>query len=115
MVRSTIGERTRLSIDIALAALDPDPSRQRQQEAVGRGLGMMGAEIDAAREGRSFDAQISMAITLALAARLGPDEGRQERRAQASRLGFSEDACAAIEAYATAQPREAEDKDRRHA
>lgn len=115
MARLTIGERTRLSIDMALAARDEDPGRQRRHEAEGRRLGMTGAEIDAAREGRSFDAQISMAIALALATRLGTEDGRRRQRAQAGRLGLSEEACAAIEAYANDQPRAGEEEDRHHA
>jgi hypothetical protein len=54
MTSSHPEDRIRLSIELALTA--KDTQRQETQDAEARALGMSGAEIDAARRGRSFDA-----------------------------------------------------------
>jgi hypothetical protein len=84
--------RTRLSVEIALTA------DRHEEEA--RALGLCGAEIDALRAGRSFDARVSLAVALALA-----DEGmRPALRAKAARAGLDAAACREIEALAARGP-----------
>ena len=65
MTSSHPEDRIRLSIELALTA--KDTQRQETQDAEARALGMSGAEIDAARRGRSFDAKTSIAMALAIA------------------------------------------------
>ncbi len=64
----TLDGRVRLSVALALAEDGRDPPVSPGREAEARGLGMCGAEVDAARRGRSFDARMSRALVLALAA-----------------------------------------------
>lgn len=91
-----LDERTRLAIEVALTAGDAAPLRQRQ-EAEARRLGLCGAEIDAMRQGRSFDMRVSIALALATAT---SDEERERRRARAIEAGIGTEACRAIEALA---------------
>ncbi|KQW30258.1 hypothetical protein ASE36_21820 [Rhizobium sp. Root274] len=88
--------RARFSIDIALAAAGGDDERLRLSEQSARSLGFTGAELDALRQGSSFDFQLSRAITLALA----PDSDSRDR---ARRAGLDEQVCQAIEAFAAAK------------
>ena len=91
--------RTQLSIELAMTAGCRDVVQSAQQEARARALGMSGAEIDAARRGWSFDAQASIAVTLATA--LGEDEGRnQQHRQKALMAGLSPEACSDVEVLA---------------
>jgi len=90
--------RARLAIELALTAGDPDPSQHRRQDEEARQLGLCGAEIDAARHGRSFDAQLSIALALATA---GDDDERRRQRARAVEAGISGSACREIEAFAS--------------
>lgn len=85
-----LDERTRLAIGLALGEpLDVEAAR----------IGMCGAEIDAARRGRSFDVLTSHAVALALA---GADQ-RPAERARAIRAGLREQVCSEIEAWADAR------------
>jgi len=52
---SKLDPRTRLSIEMALAGDRSAPALIRQQDDAAARIGMCGAEIDAARAGRSFD------------------------------------------------------------
>jgi hypothetical protein len=97
MAGSTLDGRLRLAIELALTSGDDDPLRRRRQEDRARGLGLSGAEIDAARGGRSFDAQTSIALALATAR---GDEERRRQRLRALKAGISADACREIEAFA---------------
>lgn len=83
--------RARLSIDIALAAAGGDDERLRLAEQSARSLGFTGAELDALRQGSSFDFQLSRAIALALA----PNSDNRDR---SRRAGLDERVCRAIEA-----------------
>jgi hypothetical protein len=56
MPSDTLGERARLAVELALTARHADRPLRERQEADARRLGMVGAEIDAARLGRGFDA-----------------------------------------------------------
>ncbi|WP_245290278.1 MULTISPECIES: carbonic anhydrase family protein [unclassified Shinella] len=75
-----LDERIRLPVELALTATSNDSFLFRKQEESARAIGMMGAEIDVARRGFSFDLKTSMAIALALAVR---EENRQRALAQA--------------------------------
>ena len=97
MTSSHPEDRIRLSIELALTA--KDTQRQETQDAEARALGMSGAEIDAARRGRSFDAKTSIAMALAIASASGSSELAAER-AKAQKAGFSEDECRLIEEFA---------------
>jgi len=77
MTSSHPEDRIRLSIELALTA--KDTQRQETQDAEARALGMSGAEIDAARRGRSFDAKTSIAMALAIASASGSSELAAER------------------------------------
>ena len=95
MSASSLDERTRLSIELALTALSADASIQRQQDSRARALGMSGAEIDAARRGWSFDARTSIAVALARSVAQDPQRHR-EQIGRARNAGLSEQACASI-------------------
>ncbi len=96
----TLDERVQLSIALALTTGSPDQSLHQRQDAHATRLGMTGAEIDAARRGRSFDVRISLAQAVALASRGGDAILRQSERARARRGGISESVCREIEAFA---------------
>ncbi|USI74691.1 hypothetical protein [Sphingomonas morindae] len=92
----------RILIEMALTARGGDEPRRRRQDAEARRLGVCGAEIDAARDGRSFDAINSQALDLARAA-AGPDSGRRRRASiQARKAGLTEAQCREIEIMAAA-------------
>ena len=93
----TLDARTRLAIEMAATAGRTDPSLRARQDADARMLGMVGAEIDAARAGKSFDARIARALDLAMAP---DDSGRARRRLLAAQAGFDESACREIERLA---------------
>ena len=63
--------RLMIEVELALDAGDADPGRRSRQDAEAARIGLTGAEIDAARAGRSFDARAAAAIALALACRSG--------------------------------------------
>ncbi|MBY6264857.1 hypothetical protein EI613_23475 [Azospirillum sp. 412522] len=88
-----------MSIELALTAGIGDMPLLRRQDADAKRLGLTGAEIDAAREGSSFDFPIAQAIALALAA---SDEDRAARRERAARAGIDGRTCLEIEHLAAA-------------
>lgn len=81
---------------MALTADRAVPALHRRQDGLAATLGMSGAEIDAARAGRSFDLRRSWALALALASR----EARPAVREHARRAGLCERACGEVEALA---------------
>jgi hypothetical protein len=85
--------RARLSIELALAAASGDSFSTQQQEKDAKVLGMTGAEIDIARNGSSFDFQLSKAVALAL-------EPNVEHRERAMKAGIDAQSCAGIEKMA---------------
>lgn len=95
----TLDARARLTIELALTAHGGDPLARRRQEEQARALGLSGAEIDAARHGRSFDVRISIALALATA---DGEEERQRHRKRALAAGLDAETCRAIEALAAA-------------
>lgn len=96
---SKLGARTHLSIEMALAGYRGAPALIRQQDDAAARIGMCGAEIDAARQGRSFDVRGSRALELALAVKRGD---YREARSRAIQAGFDEEACREIERVAGA-------------
>ncbi|WP_167350740.1 hypothetical protein [Methylobacterium variabile] len=96
----TLDGRVRLSIALALADGNGDRPVCPEREAEARGLGMCGAEIDAARRGRSFDARTSRALVLALVVAARDGERLPEERARAVRSGIPAEVCRAIESLA---------------
>jgi hypothetical protein len=96
---SRLDARTRLSIEMALTAGRGAPALIRQQDDAAARIGMCGAEIDAARAGRSFDARGARALELALAAGRGDHAHARSRAIQA---GIDEAACREIETIAAA-------------
>jgi len=90
---------TRLSIEMALAGDRGAPALIRQQDDAAARIGMCGAEIDAARSGRSFDVRRSRALELAIGT-LGA--ARDELRQRALAAGIAEEACREIENLAIA-------------
>jgi hypothetical protein len=109
MQTSKLDRRMRLTIEMALTGNQGSPALiQRQDEAAAR-LGMCGAEIDAARAGRSFDLRGSRALELALAAK-GSERG--ELRQRAIQAGFDEEDCCEIERLAAADALEGAEKHR---
>ncbi len=95
MARFILDERARLVIALWLTANADNPDLHQRQEAEARRLGLSGAEIDAARSGRSFDAQISAVLALAAAEGLE----RPGLCEHARRLGIDDIARAEIDAY----------------
>ncbi|GJE46944.1 hypothetical protein [Methylobacterium soli] len=96
----TLDGRVRLSIVLALVDNGRDPPASPGREAEARGLGMCGAEVDAARRGRSFDVRTSRALALALEA-ASRDGGRlHEERARAVWSGIPAEVCREIESLA---------------
>ncbi len=93
MQTSTLDARTRLSIELAVTGHQGDPALIRWQDREAMRLGLCGAEIDAARAGRSFDRRITRAIALALVS--GPGDAATAR-AHAIAAGFDEAACREI-------------------
>ncbi|WP_246763476.1 hypothetical protein [Rhizobium sp. 007] len=85
--------RARLSIELALTAGRSDPIFAGRQEKDAKALGMTGAEIDMARNGSSFDFQLSSAIAVAL-------EPNVEHCERAMKAGIDAQACADIEKLA---------------
>jgi hypothetical protein len=88
--------RARLSVELALTAGGCNPSREQWQESEARSLGMSGAEIDVARQGRGFDVTVSSAIALALTDGADLDSAR----ARAVKSGISQAVCSEIELFA---------------
>ena len=90
-----LDERVRLAIELSLTA-SQDTMLHDRQDAQARRLGMTGADIDAARRGRSFEVQTSMALALAIAR--GDERGKLRERAIG--MGLAEAVCREIERFA---------------
>jgi hypothetical protein len=102
---SKLDPRTRLSIEMALAGNRSAPALIHQQDAAGARIGMCGAEIDAARAGRSFNVRGGRALELALAFKRSD---YRDARSCAVRAGFDDEACREIEGIAVAHASGAE-------
>lgn len=88
--------RLMLEVALALDAGEVDPARRGRQEARAAQLGLTGAEIDAARAGRSFDARAAAAILLALASRSGDAAAIEAATVRAGHAGLGPAAQRAI-------------------
>lgn len=97
--------RARLQLLIALAG-DCTAELRAQHEQLARAAGLSGAEIDAARARRSFDARVHAAIALACAVRQGADLAEAERACAAA--GFDADSRALIIRLGRLAPAEAQ-------
>lgn len=69
MTKAVLTPFMHLQVQLALANSLGNSSLLRSLEKPAAGLGLSGAEIDAARRGRSFDAATDIAIAYALAVR----------------------------------------------
>lgn len=58
--------------------------------------GLTGAEIDAALDGRSFEARTAAALAFACAIKAGEDESIEQARTRALRLGVTDEDLSAI-------------------
>lgn len=67
MAANRVSARVCMQIELALDGPSDDSESSRDMDDRARQLGMIGAEIDAARSRRSFDIQTSAAIDLACA------------------------------------------------
>jgi len=104
----TMGDRVRLSIELALTADSVDPLRRERQDDFARGLGMTRAEIDVARGGSSFDAMTSIVVALAIAFRRGAEHQVASARERALNARVPEGICREIQAF-TIQPFDSDD------
>ena len=100
MTSVTLNERMRVSIELALIPEGGDPSLFPPRYADAKRLGMSDAEIDIAREGRSFDVQTSSAQAVAIASLAGDETRYQKECAKALVLGLGEEMCRRIEELA---------------
>jgi hypothetical protein len=97
MNRNALDDRTRLAIELALTSGSNDAALIERQDASARRLGFTGAEIDAARQGWSFDVRASAALALAATQE---NKARTRQREKARQAGLSEVACREIEGLA---------------
>ncbi|WP_093222905.1 hypothetical protein [Sphingomonas sp. NFR15] len=95
----TLDAPARLSIAMALTGNRGDPALMRRQDEEAAQLGMSGAEIDAARAGRSFDLRRTRVLRLALAVK---GEERADARRLAIQAGIDSQVCREIETIAKA-------------
>lgn len=65
-------------------------------EEEARSSGLTGAEIDAALDGRSFEARTAAALAFACAIKAGEDESIEQARTRALRLGVTDEDLSAI-------------------
>ncbi len=98
MNSSTLDDRLMVQIELCLTGTS-DPADAIDLERRARSLGLSGAEIDAARQGRSFDVRASAAAAFAVAARGAGPRGALAARAQALRLGLASNDLDAIELW----------------
>jgi hypothetical protein len=91
-----VDDRVRMAIELALTATRTDDRMRSEQEDRARLLGLCGAEIDAARNARSFDVLTSLAISLATA----KGDRRACARDMAMKAGITAESCREIEDHA---------------
>lgn len=90
-------QRLQLQVDLAVKGNGVCAETRRQQDDVARRLGMTGAEIDAARDGHSFDIRLSRALLLAHAVLSGDPVRIARARTLVLQSGFDRDDLAVIE------------------
>lgn len=86
---ATLDERLSLAVELAMTAGKASAPILARQEQDARRLGLSGAEIDAARQGRVFDALAARAVALALAVREGQPAAIEAAAGQAIRAGLA--------------------------
>jgi hypothetical protein len=97
MIDAELRQRLRLQIDLALRGNTVSSETRRSQDRAGRALGMTGAEIDAARDGRCFDIRLARALAVTDALRSGDPARLALARALAQESGFDRADLAVIE------------------
>lgn len=100
LLRHSVDKRIQVLVEIALTNDCGCIQMARRQEKVARRLGLTGAEVDAARAGRSFDVRSDAAVRLACAAQSSARSAVSEARNRAARAGFDESDLIAIERLA---------------
>jgi hypothetical protein len=100
MVMTGLSQRLKLHIELAVAGDHACADTRRRQELVARGLGMTGAEIDAARDGRSFDIRMTRALAVVCALRDVDPTRIEHARELALQSGIDRDELAMIERLA---------------
>lgn len=88
MAANRVSARMCMQIELALDGPSDDSESSRDKDDRARKLGMIGAEIDAARSRRSFDIQTSAAIDLACAVASSDLKRIAGAEAVARSLGF---------------------------
>ncbi len=81
--------RMQLLVELALDAECSCQQVRSNQEARAKTLGLVGVEIDAARERRSFDVRTSAAIDVACALAFSDNENIRAAEQQALAVGFT--------------------------
>lgn len=85
----TFGDRVRLQLRLALLGDIGCDRTLTDLNREARAIGLTGAEIDAARAGRSFEARTAAAILFACAIKAGDQARVEAARTRAIRLGVS--------------------------
>lgn len=88
----TEGFQARVMAQLKLALLGDCGCRKTlaNLEEEARSSGLTGAEIDAALDGRSFEARTAAALAFACAIKAGEDETLEQARRRALRLGVTD-------------------------
>lgn len=89
MNKTGLTEIMRIQVEIALASSRQSLSDLASLEAAAQQYGLSGAEIDAAKRGRSFDAAIDVALAYALALLSEDKTAIDMRERRLARLGLS--------------------------
>jgi hypothetical protein len=100
MLGDSFIQRLQVQIDLAAKGNCVCAETRRRQDDVARKLGMTGAEIDAARNGRSFDIRLSRALFLAHALQSGDPARIARASILAAQSGFDREDLAVIERLA---------------
>ncbi|WP_165191437.1 hypothetical protein [Caulobacter soli] len=106
MKTPTLDDHLLVQIALALAGAGLRGEAADDLEGRARRLGLSGAEIDAARDGRSFDVRAGAAVAVAIAARRADAAGLRASRAQALRLGLGSHDLDDIELWVAASSKE---------
>jgi hypothetical protein len=91
-------------IRLAVRPQGRSPDEDLKTERLAQAAGLTGAEIDAARQGRSFDVRANGAIALALSVAAADDAGIARDRLAARSCGLSPADIGAVEREAQGRP-----------
>ena len=106
VTRHKLDERIRFQIELALAGPCACLTTIAGQEAAARRLGLSGAEVDLARDGRSFDVKTSSVLALVRATRAGDSQALAAARRQARTAGVARLELLEVEQIARSFPAE---------